>query len=126
MLKGQKSKEKWTHEHDQLLDHRIRNKLSFGGVPYGHAVDEKAFCGTASSSNELPTIEIDKTNKADPLGLDIDRSSLKINGIDAGPVHDWNNNSPASVIKIGDRIVQVNGVRCQQIEELVDIVKSNV
>ncbi len=128
MLKGQKSKEKWTHEHDQLLDHRIRNKLSFGGVPYGHAVDEKAFCGTASSSNELLTIEIGKTTKADSLGLNIDSSSLKINGITAGLVHDWNNNNnnPASVVKIGDRIVQVNGVRCQQIKELVDIVKLNM
>ena len=126
MLKGQLSKEKWTQEHNQMVDHRIRNKLSFGGVPYGHAVDEAAFYGTASSSNELLTVEIDKTNKADPLGLDIDRSSLKINGIDAGLVHDWNNNNPASVVKIGDRIVQVNGVRCQQIKEIVDIVKSNV
>ena len=64
-----------------------------------HAVDEKAFCGTASSSNELLTIEICKATKADPLGLDIDRSSLKINGIDAGIVHDWNNNNPAFVVK---------------------------
>ncbi len=32
MLKGQLSKEKWTQQHNQMLDHRIRNKLSFGGV----------------------------------------------------------------------------------------------
>ena len=61
MLKGQKSKDKWTDEHTQLLDRRITNRLSFGGVPYGQTASsderridsEEAFYGTTSSVDKL-------------------------------------------------------------------------
>mmetsp|Transcript_120484 Transcript_120484/g.236813 ORF Transcript_120484/g.236813 Transcript_120484/m.236813 type:complete len:141 (+) Transcript_120484:76-498(+) len=70
---------------------------------------------TAASRGSLVefTIKLNKTER-DTLGVDVDHKderTLLIEKITGGLIGDWNSKNPGKQVKVGDRIVAVNGKR---------------
>eukprot|EP00450_Noctiluca_scintillans_P010047 CAMPEP_0194495070 /NCGR_PEP_ID=MMETSP0253-20130528/12792_1 /TAXON_ID=2966 /ORGANISM="Noctiluca scintillans" /LENGTH=156 /DNA_ID=CAMNT_0039336273 /DNA_START=112 /DNA_END=582 /DNA_ORIENTATION=- len=57
------------------------------------------------------TIQVDRTRGR--LGLDVDQDygALVVETVDSGLVSDWNIQNPEMAVRIGDRLVEVNGIR---------------
>mmetsp|Transcript_120125 Transcript_120125/g.339952 ORF Transcript_120125/g.339952 Transcript_120125/m.339952 type:complete len:189 (-) Transcript_120125:132-698(-) len=80
----------------------------------------------AANDNEFE-ITLDKTTGT-KLGIDVDHqdgATLLIEGITGGLVEAWNNEAPAATkVQLGDRVVEVNGLR-NDVLMLVDECKKN-
>mmetsp|Transcript_115321 Transcript_115321/g.180160 ORF Transcript_115321/g.180160 Transcript_115321/m.180160 type:complete len:158 (+) Transcript_115321:71-544(+) len=71
-------------------------------------------------------VTLDKSNGT-RLGVDVDNqdgSTLLIESISAGLVQEWNDKNSDEQVKVGDRIIEVNGIRNDLIQ-LVDECKKD-
>lgn len=90
------------------------------------AAPAEAATTTPLASNEY-AVTLDKAN-GDRMGIDVDHKdgeTLLIEMINDGLVKEWNDKpGPQDKVSIGDRIVEVNGVR-SDVLQLVDECKKN-
>jgi len=63
-----------------------------------------------SPSNIQWTAAIDRRSGS-PLGVTLNSSSLEVQSVCFGLIKSWNANNPEKAVSVGDRVVEVNGIR---------------
>jgi len=72
-------------------------------------------------------IKVDRKGQSVGCGITYDAStgiSLVIESINEGPIHTWNSEHPDKVIRVGDRIIAVNGTQGNS-AQLLEVIRGN-